>query len=74
MGYSYVFLGDLRFPSAAKKAAWRSSALDGARFQSPQGWGYEEGDATPADALGKCVHGSPSSRARCALSKTRAAR
>lgn len=51
MGYSYVFLGDLRFPNAAQKAAWRSSALDGARFDSPKDWRYGKGDETAGDAL-----------------------
>ena len=51
MGYSYVFLGDLHFESGAQKVAWRESALDGRRFDSPADWSYKKGSITVADVL-----------------------
>lgn len=51
MGYSYVFLGDLRFPDADSKAAWYGAALDGTGLDGPSDWSFEKGDDTPATAL-----------------------
>lgn len=55
MGYSYVFIGDLKFGSAEQKSAWAASTLDGSAFDTPDDWALEESGGSAADAFAAFV-------------------